>query len=480
MRQTAFAILLLASVGNLSAQPTSFVPFEGLVNGLRSLPSPNQGEIASELTANTQEFVWYSLGSAVYASFVEEGRIDKQVGASAGNSGSTSLVSKGSVPALIGVAVESGALYQSVSGDVITFRMNPAGFARALTKRSYLLAGVPLDESALENVISRMAVSASFDFQQGTAPGAFTGERSQLKEVSARFNLINRRDPRHPAHADAIREASSNMKSLVGTVQEIFNKLRDQQEYQSWRTDSALKLQNVDFKDDTALLKAIFEVGDTFKKIYTSNPELRRLGRNMLEGVESYRKTRNDMFDTIIGGSTLSLEYAFSRMEVPEEGLAMLRTMGMSTTIPDLSTTRLVFSSPIRKVGEVTLNASITVFNSTLPPMKGHLRDMQIAGSMDIRLPEIQSIGRPVLTIALLGAFLHQQPFGVNVTIGEVETKDGFIGVTQAKLTFPAGRSGARIPLSVTVANRSEFNTETEVRGAIGLTFDLDTLFSRP
>ena len=406
------------------------------------------------------------------------GRIDKQVGASAGNSGSTSLVSKGSVPALIGLAVESGALYQSVSGDIVTFRINPAGFARALTKRSYLLAGAPLDESALKKVISRMAVSASFDFQQGASPGAFTGERSQLKEVSARFNLINRRDPRHSAHTDAIRQVSADMKSLVGTVQDLFNKLRDQPEYEKWRIASAKKLQNVDFQDDAALLKVITEIGDSFKEIYASNPDFRGFGRNMVENVESYRKTRDDVFETITGGPTLSLEYAFSRMEVPEDGLTMLRMMG--TAVPDLSTTRLVFSSPIRKVGEVTLNASITVFNSTLPQMKGNLRDMQIAGSMDLRLPEIQSVGRPVLTFALLGAFLHQQPFGVKVKIEDVETKDGIIGVLQTKLTLPAGRSGARIPLSVTVANRSEFNTETEVRGSIGLTFDLDTLFSRP
>jgi hypothetical protein len=44
---------------------------------------------------------------------------------------------------------------------------------------------------------------------------------------------------------------------------------------------------------------------------------------------------------------------------------------------------------------------------------------------------------------------------------------------------MPAGASGVSIPLSLTVANRSEFNTEGEVRGAVGLTFDFDSLFAR-
>lgn len=479
MRQTAFAILLLASVGNLSAQPVSFVPFEGLVNGLRGLPSPIQGEISSELKTNTQEFVWYALGSAVYASFVEEGRIDKQVGASAGNSGSTSLVSKGSVPALIGVAVESGALYQSVSGEIVTFRMNPVGLARTLVKRSYLLAGASLNEKSLNKNLSRFAVSASFDIQQGASPGEFTGDRSQLKEASVRLNIINKRDPRHPSHTDAIRQVTGDMRSLVSTVQSVFNELSNLPEYQKWVDASAMKLQNVDFQDDTALLKVLTEIGDSFKEIYTSSPELRRLGSTMVENVESYRKTRDEVFESFTRGSTLSLEYAFSRMEVPEDGLAMLRMMGMDTSVPNLSTTRLVFSSPISNVGELTLNASITVFNSTLSQMKGYLRDIQIAGSMDLRLPDLQSVEQPVLTFAFLGAYFRQQPFGVKVKIRDVETENGIIGVLQTKLAFPLGRSGAKLPLSVTIANRSEFNTETEVRGSIGLTFDLDTLFSR-
>ena len=477
MRKSAFAVLLLVWVGNLTAQPASFVPFEGLVNDLRSLPSPNQGEIASELTANIQEFVWYSLGPTVYTAFVEQGRIDKQIGASAGNSGSTSLVSKGSVPALIGVAVESGSLYQSVSGNIVTFRLNPAGFVRALAKHSYLLAGASQNESALKKAISPLSVSASFDFQQGSTPGTFTGERSQLKEFTTRISLINKRDPRHPDHTSSIRKVSGDMNSLVGTVQALFDRLRERKEYVDWQDDSVRKLQNVDLQDETALFKVIIEIGDKFREIFKSDQDLRQLGRTMVENVESYRKTRDDVFETFNGGYTLSVEYTFSEMEVPEEGQAMFKMM--DTTDPSLSTGRVIFSSPIRKMGEVTLNASMTIFNSTLPQMKGRLRDMQIAGSMDYRFPEIHNVGRPVITLALLGAYLHQQPFGVKVKIRDVETKDGIIGVLQAKLTFPTGRSGAKIPLSVSVTNRSEFNTEAEVRGSIGLTFDLDTLFSR-
>jgi hypothetical protein len=56
---------------------------------------------------------------------LEEARIDKQVGGAGSNAGSTSIVSKGSVPAILGLAVENGALTRSVSGTTVTFRGNP-------------------------------------------------------------------------------------------------------------------------------------------------------------------------------------------------------------------------------------------------------------------------------------------------------------------------------------------------------------------
>jgi len=40
-------------------------------------------------------------------------------------------------------------------------------------------------------------------------------------------------------------------------------------------------------------------------------------------------------------------------------------------------------------------------------------------------------------------------------------------------------RSGTKIPLSISFANRTELINEHEVRGNIGVTYDLDALFAR-
>jgi hypothetical protein len=52
------------------------------------------------------------------------------------------------------------------------------------------------------------------------------------------------------------------------------------------------------------------------------------------------------------------------------------------------------------------------------------------------------------------------------------------VGVFQTKLEFPAANNGVRIPLSLTVSNRTELIKESEVRGQIGVSFNLDSLFA--
>ncbi len=476
-----FALLLPTVSPAFGQEAVSFVPFEGLANDIRTitgLAAERRANLADALQSNTQELALYSLGSIVYMSLVEEGRIDKQVGTSSSSSGSTTLVSRGSVPALIGVAVESGALYQSVSGNIVTFRLNPAGLARALANGSYLLSGPPLNPTLLEEAVGKLSGSASFDLQQGSSKGTFTGEQSQLKEASVRIEVINKRDPRHPSHAASIQQLRGDLMGLVGVVQSYFDILKKMRGYDQWRLDTADQLLKVNVNDDKALAAALKSAGDEFSRTFGANPDLLRAGRTMVEEIKSYRTIRDKVFQGIAKSSLLTVEYAYNKLTLPDAALTVVLPDGES--FPTLSTARVVFSSPLGNAGEATINGSLTWFNSEPAPdiMDGRIRDFQLSGSLEFKLPEIQPIGQFVLTFAGMGAFLQQQPFGIPVQIGDVTTTDGAIGVFQTKLTIPASPGGAaQIPISFTIANRSEFNTENEIRGSIGLTFDLDKLF---
>lgn len=479
--RTLLAVLLLA--GRLAAQtPVSFTPFDALAPQLREAlkitdPASRGPEIASLLKENVNEFALYAPGRSVFSTLAEENRLDKQVGTSGAAAGSTSLVSKGSTPALIGMAVEGGALYQSVSGNLVTFRLNPSGLARALAKNTYLLSATPVNASLLEKGVSRVSASASFDLSQGSTPGTFTAERSQLREAALRIDIFNKRDPRHRSHAASIRGLNRNMKPFVAAVTAYFAALSKTPGYDAWVLAQSQRLVELNPVNDEELLAAITEVADSFTDTFASDPQLQTLGSELIGSIKSFRGVRDALFKEIARSSVLTFEYAFDRLTVPADALALLPS---GTVIPDLSTGRLIYSAPIGSFGEATLNGSATMFNSSLPQMRGRLRDVQVAGSLDFRLPEIQGIGKAVLTFAGMGAFLHQQPFGAKVKLRGVETADGVIKVFQTKLTLPAGSaSGVRIPISLTVANRSEFITEKkEVRASIGMTFDLDKLFA--
>ena len=130
-----------------------------------------------------------------YVKAIEEARVNKQVGAGDTNSGTTSLVSKGSVPAILGFAVENGALKREESGTSFTFRGNPVGIVKALGDKGFIQSYD--DDSPPLRELRRFSFAFTFDADRGDTPGTFVGDLAQLSSYSARLDLINRRDPRH-------------------------------------------------------------------------------------------------------------------------------------------------------------------------------------------------------------------------------------------------------------------------------------------
>ncbi len=136
-------------------------------------------------------------GQEGLASVIEAERIDKQVGSSSSSSGTTSLTSNGSVPDLLGLAVENGALTQSVSGTTVTFRGNPAGIIEALAKKDYFKIPAQHDEGDPNiRILRNISFALTFDISRGSTPNVFTGSGQQLASYSFRYDILNRRDPR--------------------------------------------------------------------------------------------------------------------------------------------------------------------------------------------------------------------------------------------------------------------------------------------
>ena len=208
---------------------------------------------AGELTPFLQPYLEDRLKQQGYRfalSQIEESRWNKQTGTGTAAAGSTSVVSKGSVPALFGFAVENGALTRSISGTAVTFRGSPVNIYSALAKGGYIPAGpaVPQLDGSFESIAKRVSFHVSFDTSRGNAANAgnvLTGDKQQLAGWGTRVELVNKRDPRRSEYKAAWDDLM-NTKGLsyINDITGLEGTLRRHPAVLEWRTklaDDALK-----------------------------------------------------------------------------------------------------------------------------------------------------------------------------------------------------------------------------------------------
>jgi hypothetical protein len=402
-------------------------------------------------------------GRAQYVIDAENEGVDTQVSSDASSSGSTSLVTKGSVPAILGFAVDNGGLLKSTNGSTITFRGNVAGLAKALAGKGFI-SGYDEDSSATR-FLRRTAFSFSFDASRGDLPGTFTGNKQQISNYSIHLDLYNKRDPRAARYRE-------DWKTFLSSVSEAFvkqigtsfavladgpaNTWRDPA-LQKWYVLADSAVRNAKPEEVEAILQE--EIENAPKDLAsTTITELRNFDEHFKEWLEG----RQTILDKIAKAPIVSFEYINDR-PLNEPTLSKLNMIAELGFGPKL---------------DLTFNGALTVFNKRpTTPGVNRVRDFQFATQLDVPFGELgRGMGKPVLSFA--GRY---ERLMADATIAglRVPNTQGDIGVGQVKLVIPIKNSGVRIPFSFSFANRSELIREKEVRGNFGFTFDLDTIFAK-
>jgi hypothetical protein len=388
---------------------------------------------------------------------LEERRADKQIGDAAGSTaGSTSLVAKGGTPALLAVAVENGALAQDVTGTTVTFRGTPSGLVRALGNTGYF-ATLETDDPAVA-ILQKFSFAVSFDTSRGLGAGelpTFTADRGQLSAASLRFSAVDQKDPRTAANdprwaqfALAVNEARAL--AALGT-------LTKDKAVASWlaATNTAI---------ETVPVEAIEPVVVTqFRALASVDvlPETRAAVDAATRELQGLLQRRADVLREIAGGAQLVFDWAYQRPAIGSE------------------------SSNFKAVGSVgrslllTGNVSLTLNHGSIPAGADRVRDIQVATQLDIPMGNPETIGRYV---ASLSTKIQYMPGDIVAAEGALfpGTK-GTIWLGQLKLTIPIKGVAAKIPVSVTLANRTELIPEEKVfaRANVGFSYDLDAVFAR-
>ena len=213
--------LILYAAGSAAAQPQAPPPdprpYEemwafrlGRIEKLRGDAPMNleeQIEAEVDVNANPTAFLLFAHAQSLTTNVraVEGARTDKQLGAPAATAGSTSLVSKGSVPRILAFAVEHGAATQTSDTTSATVRGNAIGWLDLLRGQGFPSAG---EGSAIERYLRKVSYSVTFDAAPAAPPA--TDERPdraeietqidkserQLTAYSVRYSFLDQRDPR--------------------------------------------------------------------------------------------------------------------------------------------------------------------------------------------------------------------------------------------------------------------------------------------
>ncbi|HEX7956633.1 MAG TPA: hypothetical protein VF508_06810 [Pyrinomonadaceae bacterium] len=94
---------------------------------------------------------------------------------------------------------------------------------------------------------------------------------------------------------------------------------------------------------------------------------------------------------------------------------------------------------------------------------------------LDVPLGDMRRFGAFLTFAGKYKRMLEDEKTAAGATIA---TK-GDMATGQLLLTIPVGRTGFKIPISMSFANRTEFIKEKEVRGNFGFTFDLDSVLEK-
>jgi len=414
---------------------------------------------------------------------VDEARVDKQVGSASSSTGSTSLTSKGSVPAILGFAVENGALETSTSGTSITFTGRPVQIIQALQDIGWTDSYKVIEKNLGLGFLNRFALGVTFDTSRTGQNSTFTGNANQLSDFKFHVDIINHRDPRDKRYDnkwDGLR---------IGVAQEMANKLfrvtndilmsdAYQALFNPW-LDTTLDnitdaiLQNGSVRNNDALNKAL---DDRLAAIpLPANPADLATITTFAQSTEKMLAARKNILDFVGTAPIFTFDYTLHRA-----------TPGVAPqpALPDTSNFKLIFEFAPIKGGSFTSNGAVTIFNSQPQTIAANrIRDAQFSSQLDVPVAKsIPKIGNVVLSFAGKYEFIPDDvltPATNNTIFGPGLALRGNIGLGQAKLTIPVKGSGVKIPLSLTVSNRTELIKENDVRGNIGITFDLDSIIGR-
>jgi hypothetical protein len=314
--------------------------------------------------------------------------------------------------------------------------------------------------------------------------------RDQFSELSARFELVNRRTPKGRRFSSLLEAWNKRAREYLPSAVDLNDAIIDSNAWKAFinasgdfaSSEFAKAVGAAQSGNDQEQAKRVLK-----EKLLAAlnaaleEPAVKAAVKPAPATAEAYWqqvKANRHIFNQINHAWTASLEYALERPAIATEAIGDVVPEGVRP--PDLHTVRLVAAKGLPRANlDFTVNVSSSWFGDARVMNKGNWRDFRVGAEGRLLLKQIPDFGRPVVTFAGLWMHLNQEPLGLGIQVfNEAKiNQPGNIRLFQAKLEVPTANAAVKIPLSFTYANRTELVKESDVRGQIGITLDLDTFF---
>jgi len=426
--------------------------------------------------------------------------LTKLVSSPAVSSGSTSAVSKSVATSMLAVAVESGALTQTQTGNTITLQANPANIFREVylgtPESSYLPRGNAVLESF--SVSAGLATSAN---GTTTVPTTGSATSSTVTTSSVLFN-----------------SSATKLDSLTVSY-EFVNKLT--QKYVS-KYLTKNKVQHLFIPPDTGTSPVVDKARATFasdfvltptsecdaRKYLTITSSKETAAQSISQFVDTFDSCFNTETETAVaaakaGGKDIDADWAAYNKALQADIASFQKSLknqlsgwdasaqyvyNRPTGQPETHDFRFIANGDISKAAGSTwtANAAVSLYGSVPSGAQyGRLKDAQFSGELDKSLGSKST--SPSFSLAGYGQY-QSKPSVLDITSSSVPSgvtlpanaqvflsgTQGWLGVVQAKITLHVG--SAQIPLAGKWSNKTDLLDKSKLGAQFGVSYDFSQL----
>lgn len=436
-----------------------------------------------------------------------------QIGGAPTASGSTNLVSKPTTTDFISIASESGAFTDTINGTTMTIQANALGLTKYFTNQpvfqrwrsKYADTIQPLSFTTTLNVAqtgsatATTAGSANSSTPTSIASVLLPTNNASFSSFGVNYSLYRPYSPQDKNFLDNWNKAVGDnqaaidaaSKTIATTVFNLFKDVTDdvssktEQARNTWHQAAMEAEQSGGEQAFEAFVKAYSVYDNAYEDlILASSPNASKNVLALVQALDAFNQTVYTVLDKARGTPLATLSYLYS---APQDKPA---THSFTAVLSYL----FKGDDPKKRTplmgAQLTANFTTSIYASVPAGAKyGRLRDFQLSGEFDKPFGGTPDEPRGTWSLAGYGQYQYD-PTVLNITAGNLVPGTniplpgdaqvllgtaGWLGVAQGKLTINL-KKGLSIPVAVKWSNKTDLLKGDDVRGQVGLSYDLSAL----